>query len=49
MKAEFEKKSKCSFAEVIKNSPNTQDAYLNKGKLNRVIDADNLKRSIVRL
>lgn len=43
MKAEFEK-ANAAFAEVIKNSPNTQDAYLNKGKLNRVIDTEQSKK-----
>ncbi len=43
MKPEFEK-ANAAFAEVIKNSPNTQDAYLNKGKLNRVIDTEQSKK-----
>lgn len=44
MKTEFEK-ANAAFAEVIKNSPTTQDAYLNKGKLNRVIDTEESKKA----
>jgi cytochrome c-type biogenesis protein CcmH/NrfG len=39
---EFEK-ANAAYAEVIKASPKTQDAYLNKGKLNRVHGTDAAK------
>lgn len=36
-----------AFAEVVKVSPTTQDAYLSKGKLNRVVDTEASKTQAV--
>ena len=43
---EFEK-ANTAFAEVIKASPTTQDAYFSKAQLNRVIDTDASKKVAV--